>query len=345
MRGIPARGRSMRMMLCAEVFACGALYAMAARGQMVGGAVAEQRLKVVRTLELSEFEQEWRDRWSGGLEVQVPFRMATDTQGRILVSDPPLGLVNVFDTREKKWWQIHGDSERQMVYPTYVAADGEDSIYVSEPFLSAVLVYRPDGRFLRRIGGAQLVLPFGIAVDRENRKLYVADHHRCQVLEYTLDGQFVRTIGSRGIQAGDLMNPSEVVLHGGKLIVLDGGNARLQSFDLEGNAKGILPFGDNWLPIGYAFDRKENLYGIDAESGGMVALDAAGNSEGTLDVQVPYGQPREANMPLSFVSVWEDVDGTVLALKPGLRAQVITVETGTSVQAAVVERGRVGVGR
>lgn len=328
MRGFPVRRCTTGLLLFSGVFASGMT---TAQGQTAAGQETPRHLKVVRTIALTEFKESQRDRLSGGLHQQLPFRMTADSQGRILITDPSLSLVHVFDTKQKKRWQIHGDRNWPMVHPTYIAVDGNDNIYVSEPFLRAVLVFQPDGRFLRSIGGDRLLLPFGLAVDQANHKLYVADHHRSEIQVYTLEGQPLGVMGTRGNRPGELQNPCDLVLHRGMLFVLDSGNERFQIFDQEGNSKGILPFGTDHSPVAFALDATGILYCIDLESRGILALDAAGIQVAAFDIQVPYGQPSDRDASPSFVCLWENPDGSVLALRPGLTIQVIILESGGAV--------------
>lgn len=303
----------------------------AARGQTAAEQGTLTHVKVVRTIAPEDFRESRRDRLSGGLNQQLPFRMTIDSQGRILVTEPSLSLVQVFDIKQRKRWQIHGDRDHRMVSPTYIAVDGDDNIYVSEPLLGAVLVFLPDGRFLRTIGGDRLDLPFGLAVDQSSHKLYVADHVRSEIQVYTLEGQLLQVMATRGTWPGELQNPCDLVLHHGMLFVLDSGNARFQIFDLEGNAKGIWPFGMDRRPVAFAFDAAGNLYYIDMESRGMLVSDPAGNPVAAFDIKVRYGQPSNGAAFPSFVCVAENPDGSVLALCPALTIEVVKLEsTATS---------------
>ena len=264
------------------------------------------------------------DRLSGGLNQQIPFRMVTDSQGKILVTDPFLSLVHVFDTGAGKRWQINGDREQRMIFPTYIAVDGEDDIYVSEPLRGVVRVFRPDGHYLRSIGGDHLYVPFGVAIDKTARKLYVADHYRDEIQVYSLDGQYLQTIGARGTGPGELRDPCDIVLHHGLLFVLDRGNSRLQFFDLDAKPQGVWPFGDSERPGSFALDPAGNLYAIDLFPLGMVVLDQAGNPLGKFEVLRPYGQPRAADQYPSVTSLAPNI--SMLALRPALTIDVLKLQ-------------------
>lgn len=284
-------------------------------------------IRAVRTIVPEDFRESLKDRLSGGLDHQVSYRMTMDSQQRILVTEPFLSLVQVFDTKQGKRWQIRGDRNQRMIFPTYIAVDGEDNIYISDSVLAAVMVFQPDGHFLRTIGGGHPDLPFGIVVDQSNHMLYVADYCRDEIQVYTLDGQLQQIIAKRGTEPGDLNGPVDLVLHHGVIFVLDAGNARFQIFDLKGNSKGILPFGNDRLPVAFALDAAGNLYCVDLYSLGMLVLDPAGKPLTALDIKVPYGQPGRGATPPSFTSLSEDPSGSVLALRPGLTIDVVKLET------------------
>ncbi|HTP70146.1 MAG TPA: 6-bladed beta-propeller [Dongiaceae bacterium] len=285
------------------------------------------QVTTLRTLDPHNLQQSRMDRLSGGLNQQIPFRMVTDSRERILVTDPFLSLVHVFDTKAGKRWQINGDHLQRMVFPTYIAVDAEDNIYISEPLRAKVTVFRPDGHFLRSIGSDHLFTPFGLAVDKSSRKLFVADHYRDEIQVYSLDGQFLQTIGSRGTAPGELLDPCDIALHHGVLFVLDRGNSRFQFFDLDGNSKGVWNFGDNQSPIAFAFDPAGNLFAVDTRSLGMLVLDPAGNLLSTFDPVRPYGQPRSTLYAPTVTSVAPSPDGSILALRPALTIDYLKLQS------------------
>jgi len=284
------------------------------------------QVTTLRTIDPHDFHESLIDRLSGGLTQQIPFRMVTDSQGRILVTDPFLSLVHVFDTKAAKRWQINGDHLQRMVFPTYIAVDADDNIYVSEPLRASVAVFRPDGHFLRTIGGDRLYTPFGLAIDQAARKLYVADHYRDEIQVYSLDGQLLQTIGSRGTGSGELMDPCDIALHQGVLFVLDKGNARFQFFDLVGNSKGTWNFGDKQSPVAFALDPAGNLFAVDTRSLGMLVLDPTGNLVSTFDPVRLYGQPRSSNYFPGVTSVTTSPDGSILALRPALTIDYLKLQ-------------------
>jgi hypothetical protein len=86
------------------------------------------QVKALRTIEVQSFQESLRDRLAGALGRQGPFRMATDSKGRILETEPFLSAVEIVDPNEGKSWRIRGDHTPRMVFPTYIAVDADDNI-------------------------------------------------------------------------------------------------------------------------------------------------------------------------------------------------------------------------
>jgi hypothetical protein len=270
------------------------------------------------------FQQSRLDRLSGGLAQGFPFRMAADSQGRILVTDPVLSVVHVFDTKQEKRWQIKGDRRHRLSAPAHIATDADDNIYLTDLGRSVVFVLQPNGHFLRTIGSGILRLPTGIWVDKDNRRLFVADWMRDEILEFDLEGKPLQVFGRFGTAPGQLLHPLDIVLHRDTLVVLDAGNSRFELFDLQGKVRGIWPYGPNRTPVALACDAAGNLYYADLDSGGLIAMDAQGKVLAGFG-QRPFGQwiPRSSRWKPNFISLALDPLGKVLALRPTFEVEVL----------------------
>jgi sugar lactone lactonase YvrE len=277
----------------------------------------------VRTYAPEEFRQSVLDRLSGGLPRKFPYRMATDSRGRVLVTDPDLSVVHVFDTKHQKRWAIRGDHKHRLSLPSHIALDSDDNIYVTDVGRSAVLVFEPDGRFKREIGIGLLCLPTGISVDKQHHMLYVADWWSGAILSFDLEGHFEEAFGTLGRGTGQLYQPSDIALDRGTLLVLDTGNSRFEQFDLHGHAQGIRPFGANRTPIALAVDDSGHTYYVDADSGGLVSMDRDGKVLSRFAAQREYGQWISRHVEPEFRCVAVDAEGNILALRPTLQVEVV----------------------
>jgi len=285
--------------------------------------VQSSHLASLRTYVPREFQQSRMDRLSGGLAQGAPYRIAADSQGRILVTDSALSVVQVFDTRQGKRWQVKGDRHHRLSAPAYVAVDADDNIYLTELGRSVVSVLQPNGGFLRTIGLGVLRLPTGIWVDKQNQRLYAADWIRGEILSFDLEGKLLQVFGGFGTAPGQLNHPLDILVYRSTLVVLDAGNSRFELFDLQGKVRSIWPYGPNRTPIALACDAAGNLYYADLDSGGLVAMDPQGKVLAGFD-QRPFGQwiPRSSAGP-NFMSLAVDTLGKILALRPTFDVEVV----------------------
>jgi len=257
-----------------------------------------------------------KDRLSGGNTEGTFYRMAIDSQGRIVATDPTLSVVQVFDVEQRMRWQIRSDARHPLVAPAYVSVDAEDNIYITDPHLPYVSVYRPDGQFIRSIGFGSLYLPTGLWVDQQNHSVYVADWARSQVLCFDLNGAWLRTIGNWGHVPGKLNRPFDIAVYQGTLVVLDAGNSRFTLFDLKGNFLGILPFPFDRLPVAFTVDATGNLYYVDTISGGVLAMDLHGRELAGLG-QRQFGEwvPRQQR-GVRFTCIAVAPRGRIFIIRP-----------------------------
>lgn len=273
------------------------------------------RFAPVSRLAPSDFQESWRDVMSGGIGVGLPYRMAVDSRGRILVTDSRLSIVHVFYPEQWKHSQIRGDRYHRFAKPTAVAIDSNDRIYVTDLQLSVVVVLEPDGTFVRWIGAGVLRVPTGISVDKQNQRVYVADWSRQEILCFDLDGTLLRAFGSWGSGPGQVHHPTDIVVQKDSVVVLDAGNARFTEFDLKGRFRGIRPFGFDHKPIAFALDEIGNLYYVDALFYGIIALDQQGK------VLAGFGKRK-------FTCLTVDSLGRILVLREGLQIDVLKLVTG-----------------
>lgn len=202
-----------------------------------------------------------------------PYGMAEDSSGRLIVADPGLGTVHIFDFERRRHQVLRGRKRERFHSPIGVAIDADDNIYVTDSERAAIYVFNRKGKFLRALGrGRQsgvLQRPTGLALDPVRRVIYLTDTRRHQVLVLNLKGELLRVIGGRGSGPGQFNYPTALTLANEKLYVVDAMNFRIQmltregeflrSFGQLGNRSGTLN-----RPKGIAVDSDGNLYVVDA---------------------------------------------------------------------------------
>src|SRR6185369_5158166 len=104
-------------------------------------------------LSLSSFPDAITERWrSHTLFMSRPGRVITDSETRILITDPAAHAIHVFDVGAGRYFRIQGGENRRIQAPWGIAVDGAHNIYVTDTELGMILVYDRNGRFRRYIG-------------------------------------------------------------------------------------------------------------------------------------------------------------------------------------------------
>jgi DNA-binding beta-propeller fold protein YncE len=180
-----------------------------------------------------------------------PLGLVLDPDGSSLVVHTHDAALVRYDPsgRETLRWGSAGVGDGGFTMPQRACTAGGE-VFVSDfgyEDAHRVLVFTPEGRFLRRIGGpgtgAVFRRPMGVAVDGEG-VLWVADaSHRLFRFE-AASGRPLGTVGREGGGPGELRWPTGIAsLPGGGVAVCEAGNHRLQRFDAAGRPRGT--FGRN----------------------------------------------------------------------------------------------------
>jgi sugar lactone lactonase YvrE len=186
--------------------------------------------------------------------------IACSGSGTVLRADLARGKLDV----------IASEQGKRAGRPFGVAVDAGGNVFVSDMSQDAVLVYGPDGKWLRTMRNKELDKPTGLAIDRRRQLLYViagvhqaGESHRVEV--FSLAGEHLRTIGTRGEKPGEFNFPTNLaVARDGTLYVVDMLNFRVQLFDPDGNL--VSMFGTIGAGLPGTFDKAKS-----------VALDSFGN--------------------------------------------------------------------
>jgi sugar lactone lactonase YvrE len=205
-----------------------------------------------------------------------PYSVATDSRGRIIVTDPGAEGVHIFDFAERKYKFIQraDKSKNPMRTPQCVAVDAQDNIYVTDSEAGVIFVFEPSGKFVRAIGSLKggegyFKRPTGIAVDSAAQRIYVTDTLRNEVFVLDMLGTVLQTIGKEGQAEGEFNYPTELELDGPNLLVVDAMNFRLQAFDRSGRFE--FAFGKPGDQPGAVFrakavsvDSEDDIYMVDS---------------------------------------------------------------------------------
>ncbi|HLN30270.1 MAG TPA: 6-bladed beta-propeller [Gemmataceae bacterium] len=261
----------------------------------------------------------------------APYQVTTDSLLRVIISDPQLRTVHVFDPKGKTSFSILGGQGRRLQFPAGVAVDAEDNIYIADSERGLVLVYNQHGQFLRYIGkfhGENMYeRPTGLAIDRKAGRLYLADTPRNLVFILDLQGNVLNRVGKdrNGNGNGEFLSPTQIAVSERGMLVLDGERSRIQILDLDGNRTGCY----------------ELVVGVDRDSG--MAVDSDGNiyvsyvATSMISIYKPdgtpvgtFGQPGgRVGEFLAPRGLWVDASNRIyVADTANARVQVFQVSTG-----------------
>jgi DNA-binding beta-propeller fold protein YncE len=171
----------------------------------------------------------------------APHQVTTDSMLRVIISDPELRAVHVFDPKGKTSFSIPGGQGRRLHVPAGVAVDAEDNIYIADSEAGMVLVYNQYGQFVRYIGNIHgenmYERPTGIAIDRKAGRLYVADTPRNLVFVLDLQGNVLKRLGKdrHGHGSGEFLSPTQIAVSDHGIVVLDAQGSRIHVLDSDGD--------------------------------------------------------------------------------------------------------------
>lgn len=166
--------------------------------------------------------------------IMSPHYVVTDSQERLILSDPAAPAVHVLDPQGKTSFRLICGNGYRVRRPAGVATDAEDNIYVADSEHGMVAVFDSHGNFLRYIGDfhgePDYASPQGIAVDVQRGHLFVVDTPRNQVFELDLAGNVLKRMGKnrRGEGTGEFDAPTDITLNHGRIYVLDRSGTRIR---------------------------------------------------------------------------------------------------------------------
>jgi hypothetical protein len=146
-----------------------------------------------------------------------PYSVATDSRGRIIVTDPGAEGVHIFDFRRSTstssssaWTRSQDDAHPAM------RGRRRPGQHLRHRFRSRRdLCLRAQRKVLRAIGSLKggegyFKRPTGIAVDSAAQRIYVTDTLRDQVFILDMQGNVLKTIGKTGDAEGEFNLPTEL---------------------------------------------------------------------------------------------------------------------------------------
>ena len=176
-----------------------------------------------------------------------PADLAISEDGRIYVvsrglEGDPRGVRVTLCNIESEFFSTfggYGEAEGRFIWPTCVALDSQNQVYVADEYTNRIIIYDPAGRPLTSWGTAgsgagEMDGPSGMAFDGEDN-LYIVDHQNNRVQKFTKEGRYLSGFGSGGDGNGQFNLPWGVTVDAqGDVYVADWRNDRIQKFSRDG---------------------------------------------------------------------------------------------------------------
>ena len=152
-----------------------------------------------------------------------PLGIVLDQAGNIYVGDYTTGLSK-FDSNGNLIWNNldSGNTATELEYPMSIALDSGGNIYVADADQKKIVIFDPDGNYLRSIGpsgtGYNWVSPVGIAItaddyiiilDRLQGQRHIGQN---QIFKLNGDGTLINSWGAKGRAPGELWEPQGLTL-------------------------------------------------------------------------------------------------------------------------------------
>ena len=166
-----------------------------------------------------------------------------------------------------------GEGDGQFVWPTCIALDSQENVYITDEWLHRVSVFDKKGEFLGKwgvmgSGKGELNRPSGLAFDKEDN-LYLVDSGNHRVQAFGRDGNFLFQFGSYGSGEGQFDTPWGITIDGKRdIYVADWRNDRVQKLAPDGKSLGCFGspgelVGQFSRPSDVAVDKDGDIYVVD----------------------------------------------------------------------------------
>ena len=229
-----------------------------------------------------------------GRGFQLPVDLAVRSDGRIYVIsrcayEESIGVrVGSVDLNHDYYGHFggNGSGDGQMDWPTAIAFDSADRLYLADERNHRITIFDGDGEFLDKWGEqgdapGQVDGPSGLAFD-SNDNLYVVDHKNNRVQRFTASGDYLSGWGEAGDGPGQFNLPWGIAVDSAdRVYVADWRNDRIQMFTPGGefvSSFGSSGHGDGELhrPADVTVDAEGFVYVADWGNQRVVVFDADG---------------------------------------------------------------------
>lgn len=179
-----------------------------------------------------------------------------------------------------------------------VATDSNDNVLIFHRGQHPIIVFDPNGKFIRSFGNGLFSSPHGLRVDPENN-VWVTDNGNHTVTKFSPSGSVLLSLGQKDVAGADQTHfnkPADIAIaSNGDFYVADGyGNSRIVKFNKEGKylmswgKKGSAP-GEFNLPHAVRIAADNSVFVGDRENNRVQVFDPAGKFLREFGGLAPFG--------------------------------------------------------
>ncbi|SHI77130.1 DNA-binding beta-propeller fold protein YncE [Malonomonas rubra DSM 5091] len=211
-----------------------------------------------------------------------PYGIASHGE-KIYVSDTLAGKVAVINVKQKTFqWLKGGFGPGKLKKPINMTTDNQGNLYVADTIRKKIVMFDPDGNFLRVYGEAYDLKPVDVAVD--DRHVYALDLSRSKILVFKREsGELVEGLGQDSDNPKENLSlPTNMTLNErGQFYVTNITTGVIVQLDRDGHAIGTIGkmgdgFGQFGRPKGIASDSDGRIYAVDSAHQNVQLFDKDG---------------------------------------------------------------------
>jgi DNA-binding beta-propeller fold protein YncE len=226
---------------------------------------------------------------SGNGQFTKPRGLGTDSKGNIYVVDQGNNRVQKFDAEGKFLlaFGTPGDGDDQFKEVSGVTADAAGNVWVVDAGgdKSKLMKFTSDGKFVKAWKGTtdnSFYGPRDLAIG-PNKMIYIVDQGHGRIVRFDPATEAMTQFGTLGSGDGQFHEATGICTAGNFVVVADGGNNRIEVFDLDGKfvrqwnvpmwQSNIDPW--HWPDVAYD-DQAKKLYATSGWTSEVLVFDLEG---------------------------------------------------------------------
>lgn len=172
-----------------------------------------------------------------GLQLESPLSIASDSKGKVYVSDFGSAAAYVFDFTNKDVYVLGGETLSASIrHMTGISVDARGYAYVADSSSRKIYVIDRDNKLAKVLDLSAFLKSIGMfAIDKRSNRIIIPDIRDNKIVVTDLEGKHLFTFGRKGDRDGEFNMATAVAVEAdGGILVCDSFNARIQRFNPQG---------------------------------------------------------------------------------------------------------------